>query len=112
MCKKKYLIVIAILVKYLDIAFSVVRNNRSNSIMKFLVLFFDDTVTNLFVLFQLEDQVDVTTELFQYCLVFTLMHRIAPLWNRVGDCLVQGKTFSFFASMSWPFFLPTMVRHF
>ena len=44
----------------------------------------------IFCCLQLDTKIDVTRELFQRCLVFTMLHRIAPLWNRVGDHLVQG----------------------
>eukprot|EP00794_Sanderia_malayensis_P019009 gene19009-20921_t len=38
---------------------------------------------------ELQNEVDVTPELFQYCLAFTLRHRLAPLWNKIGDFMVQ-----------------------
>ncbi|XP_031367752.1 uncharacterized protein C18orf63-like [Apis dorsata] len=35
----------------------------------------------------------VTIELYKICLIYTIQTKIAPLWNKVGEYLVQGKDF-------------------
>ncbi|KAL3859486.1 hypothetical protein ACJMK2_009705, partial [Sinanodonta woodiana] len=35
----------------------------------------------------------VTPAMYQACLRYTLLARIAPLWNKAGDWLVQGRDF-------------------
>eukprot|EP00795_Rhopilema_esculentum_P001459 gene1459-15884_t len=42
---------------------------------------------------KIEQRFEVHRELFQYCLNFTLIHRVAPLWNRLGGFLVHGMSF-------------------
>ncbi|CAH1269031.1 C18orf63 [Branchiostoma lanceolatum] len=36
---------------------------------------------------------DVTLSLLQSCLMYTMVARLAPNWNKVGDILVQGRDF-------------------
>ncbi|XP_078608774.1 uncharacterized protein C18orf63-like isoform X2 [Branchiostoma floridae x Branchiostoma japonicum] len=36
---------------------------------------------------------DVTLSLLQSCLIYTMVARLAPNWNKVGDLLVQGRDF-------------------
>ncbi|XP_078689239.1 uncharacterized protein LOC144920764 [Branchiostoma floridae x Branchiostoma belcheri] len=36
---------------------------------------------------------DVTLSLLQSCLMYTIVARLAPNWNKVGDILVQGRDF-------------------
>lgn len=40
---------------------------------------------------QAGDPQPVTTALFQSCLHYTLLARIAPSWNKAGQWLIQGK---------------------
>ncbi|XP_068712086.1 uncharacterized protein C18orf63-like [Montipora foliosa] len=39
------------------------------------------------------ESVDLTRSLFQFCLSFTLKQKLAPLWNKAGEFLVQGRDF-------------------
>ncbi|XP_029186645.2 uncharacterized protein LOC114954260 [Acropora millepora] len=39
------------------------------------------------------EQVDLTKSLFQFCMSFTLKQKLAPLWNKAGQFLVQGRDF-------------------
>lgn len=33
---------------------------------------------------------DLTKSLFQFCFSFTMKQKLAPLWNKAGEFLVQG----------------------
>lgn len=39
---------------------------------------------------QSTEQVDLTKSLFQFCFSFTMKQKLAPLWNKAGEFLVQG----------------------
>lgn len=41
------------------------------------------------------DPQPVTAALFQSCLHYTLLARIAPCWNKAGQWLIQGRSYAF-----------------
>lgn len=41
---------------------------------------------------------DLTKSLFQFCMSFTLKQKLAPLWNKAGQFLVQGMNNHCFSS--------------
>ena len=43
------------------------------------------------ICFQAERPTWVAPPEFQYCLNYTLLAKLAPAWNKVGEYLVQGK---------------------
>lgn len=45
---------------------------------------------NMLVFYQSTEPVDLTKSLFQFCFSFTMKQKLAPLWNKAGEFLVQG----------------------
>ncbi|KAJ7383154.1 hypothetical protein OS493_030306 [Desmophyllum pertusum] len=47
----------------------------------------------LFLIIPSTEPVNLTKSLFQFCFSFTMKQKLAPLWNKAGEYLVQGRDF-------------------